>query len=76
MPRKQASNTPDTISGQLRAALAADGRSVYLLGELAGIDRGNLCRFAAGRSGISLVAVDRLAAVLGCVLVVDEERRG
>jgi len=48
-----------------------DGAGVtrYAIAKTAGLDHGAMCRFMAGKTGLTLVSVDALADVLGLDLV-------
>lgn len=62
-----------TLSNQLRAAVRDDWRPVRQIAKAAGIDAGNMSRWLSGRAGMTEAAIDRLAAVLGAVIVIDAE---
>ena len=61
-----------TLSDQLRARIAQDGRSIYALAREAGMDRGTLWRFVKNRRTITLERIDHLAAVLKIRLADDD----
>jgi transcriptional regulator with XRE-family HTH domain len=53
-----------TLTDQLREAIRQDGRSLSQLGRDTGVDVARLSRFVRGERGLSLDAVDRIAAAL------------
>ena len=61
------------MTAELRAAIAADGRSLSQLARDCGagshVDAPRLSRFVRGERGLSLEAVDRLCLALGLELV-------
>ena len=57
------------LSEQLRQAVLASGVSQYRLAKDTGIDSASLCRFMAGKVGLTQANLDALAALLGCDLV-------
>lgn len=79
----EASSTCDTpmvasgrlFSDQLRHALDASGMTRYRIAKLTGVDQSVLSRFMAGRAGLSLEAVDKLAAVLEIEIVTSTSKR-
>jgi len=64
----------EPFSEQLRQAIKASGMSAYAVNFAAGVDRGTMSRFLAGKGGLSLATVDRLVAVLGLKLVADSPK--
>jgi transcriptional regulator with XRE-family HTH domain len=58
-----------TLTDQLRDAIRQDGRSLNELGRLCGVDAARLSRFVRGERGLSLDAVDKIAAELRLRLV-------
>jgi transcriptional regulator with XRE-family HTH domain len=58
------------FSDQIRAAVDASGRSRYAICQAIGLNQGAMSRFMAGKSGISLETLDRLAQLLGLSVVV------
>ncbi len=58
-----------SFSGQLREAVAACGTSRYALARELGVSESTLSRFMAGKQGLTLATLDRLARVLGLELV-------
>lgn len=63
-----------SIAEVLRAAVVADGRSLYLIARAAGLDRPGLVRFVRG-GGLSLASAGRLADVLGLALTASHPAR-
>lgn len=64
----------DLISDQLRAALAADKRSLYLIAKEANVPRSAVCRFASGERSLGLETAAALAESLGLRLVQNRRR--
>lgn len=64
----------DLISDQLRAALAADKRSLYAIAAAANVPRSAVCRYASGERSISLETAAALAEALGLRLVQNRRR--
>ncbi|MGD0654664.1 MAG: helix-turn-helix transcriptional regulator [Thermoguttaceae bacterium] len=62
------------FSDELRAAIANAPISRYRLWQLTGIDQASLARFVAGKEGLSLVAIDKIAQTLGLHIVVDKPK--
>jgi hypothetical protein len=62
------------FTDQMRWAVREAPVTRYAISKQTGIDEGNLSRFVAGKSGLSLVALDKLAKLLGWKLVVREQR--
>jgi hypothetical protein len=71
-PRKIVSHD-DPISRELHSAIvdhvACEGRTLYSLAKLAGLDEATLRKFQSRERSIKLESVDRLAAFLGLKLV-------
>lgn len=63
MPRK-----PASPSDTLRASIVLDGRPVTRIAADAGLPHPCVTRFMAGRRGLSVRSLDRLAAELGLEL--------
>ena len=57
------------LSQRLRNAVRDRGCTLRELSERTRIDKATLCRFAAGRGGMLLPQVDRLAVALGLELL-------
>lgn len=57
----------------IRAAVRGSGMSLYDLAGRCEVDRAALSRFARGKAGLSIEALDRLANALGLVVVVRGE---
>ena len=53
-----------TLTEQLREAIQKDGRSLNQLGKDCGVDAARLSRFVRGERGLSVDAIDRIAAAL------------
>ena len=68
MPGKR--NMADVI----RRAVKRSGVSRRELCRIAGVDCGNVSRFMAGKHGLTLDSVEKLAGPLGLKLVQDEPR--
>jgi hypothetical protein len=49
--------------------------SRYAIGKAAGIDKAVLSRFMAGKAGLMMATLDRLAALLRLRIVPDRKRR-
>ena len=65
-----------SLSSQLRAAVSASGMTRRQISERLGVTEGLLSHFMAGRKGLSLPVIDRLAAVLGQELVTRRKGSG
>ena len=63
------------VSESLRRAVEQSGMSRYVIAKETGIAQSMLSRFVTGRRGLSLEAVDRLAAFLKLELVARPARR-
>lgn len=63
------------VSETLRRAVERSGMSRYVIAKETGIAQSMLSRFVTGRRGLSLDAVDRLAAFLKLELVARRARR-
>ena len=63
------------FSDQIRAAVMNCGESQYRVCEETGIDKGAMCHFLAGRRGLSLDSIDKLAAHLGLVVRVEKKKQ-
>jgi hypothetical protein len=63
-----------SLSDQLRAAIAASGRSEYDLSTAAVVDQGSVTRFMRGERSWTLETADRLAEVLGLELAPGRAR--
>lgn len=64
---------PLALTEQLRRAILTCGRSRYALSRITGIDQATLSRFINGRGGLSMIALDVLAAELGLEIVVRKQ---
>lgn len=56
------------LEGQLRAAIAKSGLSVYRLAKDSGVSQPVLCRFVNGQRDITLTTASKLAEALGLEL--------
>ena len=63
------------LSDQIRRAVAASGLTRYRISKITGIDQAVLSRFMAGKVGLSMSALDRLADVLELEVVVRKQRK-
>jgi transcriptional regulator with XRE-family HTH domain len=54
-----------TLPDQIRAAIAADGRTVYAIAKAAGLEQRTLGRFANGERDLTSERLGRLMAALG-----------
>ena len=61
--------TRKSLGDQIRAAVNQSGMSRYAICKAAGIDQASFSRFMAGKVGLTLASLDRLAAVLGLFVV-------
>jgi hypothetical protein len=55
---------PKPFSDQIRTAVDACGQSRYALCKAIGLDQGAMSKFMAGKAGLSLACLDKLAAEL------------
>jgi len=58
------------IYEQLRRAIESGDKTRYRLWQETGVDQGQLARFMAGESGLSVESTERLAEALGLEIVV------
>lgn len=65
-----------TLTDQLRDAVRRSEVTRYRLSQELGIDQAALSRFVSGERGLSLEAIDKLAAYLGLRLVSDRRPKG
>jgi len=63
------------LSDQIRRAVAASGLTRYRISKITGIDQAVLSRFMAGKVGLSMSALDRLADALELEVVVRKQRK-
>lgn len=61
--KKSKTKEPETITGQLREAITASGKSRYAISKLAGVSQANLLRFMAGAE-LRSDSVDKLCKAL------------
>ena len=66
----------DTLSNQLRRAIDESGMSRYAICKACGIDQASMSRFMAGRVGLLLDPIERLADFLDLELVKRTKRKG
>lgn len=64
------------LTDQLREAVRRCQVTRYRLSQELGIDQAALSRFVSGERGLSLEAIDKLAAYLGLRLVGPDTRKG
>jgi transcriptional regulator with XRE-family HTH domain len=66
-----ARDNPDmeTVSKRLKSAIENSGKSRRQISLDTGIDEASLCRFASGKRGLSMEAIDQLALYFGLALV-------
>ena len=64
-----------TIYDQLRQAIQAGNVTCYRLWKDADIDQGQLSRFMAGISGLSVESVERIADCLNLEIVIRPKKR-
>jgi hypothetical protein len=62
------------FSDELRAVIDNAPISRYRLWQLTGIDQASLTRFMAGKEGLSLAAIDKIAEVLGLHITVEKPK--
>ena len=63
------------LSDQIRRAIEQCGASRYAIWKATGIDQASLCRFVAGKGGLSIDSLDLLADFLGLDIAVSGKRR-
>ena len=78
MPLRKASARMGHMSGerfsdQIRDAVDASGMSRYRICKEIGLSQPTMSRFMAGRSGLSMESLDRLADLLGLAVVTQPE---
>jgi hypothetical protein len=61
----------ELFSDQLRRAIEESGLSRYAINKAAGIDKGVMSKFMAGKVGLRMESVDRIVSVLSLKLVVE-----
>ncbi len=64
------------LSDQLRQAVRDSGLSRYAICKATGIDQSTMSKFLAGRVGLGLESIDRLADFLGLKLVKHVTKNG
>lgn len=65
--------TPTPFSDALRAAVKADGRSLYAIAKAADVSLQMLTRWLNGERGLRLDSADKLAAALGVTFPQQDE---
>jgi hypothetical protein len=70
--RKGAGDVP--LAGQLQAAIAATGQSLYAIAQASGVAAPVLQRFVNGERGITLETAGKVAAYLGMALLPDRRK--
>ena len=70
------SRKPKTFSDQIRQLVESSGYSRYAIWKATGIDQGAMSHFLAGRRGLSLDSLDRLAEFLDIEAVARRGRKG
>ena len=65
----------ETISDQIRAAIASSGLTRYEISKQTGIQQSNLSRFVSGQTALSTTTVDKLGKLLGLQIVVKKKRK-
>ena len=70
MPKKR--TKPPLLSEQIRRAVNESGISAKELCRETGIDKAAMSRFRAGKVGLTMENLDKVAAVIGLRIVVDE----
>lgn len=63
------------IFGQFREAIAASELTRYRISKLTGIDEGQLTNFMAGRTGLGIPNLEKLADVLEIEIVLQPKKR-
>lgn len=63
------------FSDQIRAAIAASDITRYRICKKIGLPESSMSRFMAGRAGLSLETIDKLAELLGLSVLVRRRRR-
>jgi hypothetical protein len=63
-PTGEDTESPSTISDQLKLIIASSGRTHYSIGKESGVDPGVILRFMAGKRTLRLETVDRIATAL------------
>ena len=64
------------MSDQIRAAIDASGVTRYRIAQETKIDEGTVSRFMAGKAGLAMKALDKLAEYLGLEIVVKGQPKG
>jgi transcriptional regulator with XRE-family HTH domain len=64
-----------SFSDEIRTAINASGQSRYRLCKAIGLDQGAMSKFMAGKAGLSLAYLDKLAGVLELHVVTGKRIR-
>ena len=64
----------ERFSDQIRRAIDESGMSRYRICALIGLDKSVMSRFMAGKSGLGLETIDRLAELLGLKIVTEKSK--
>ncbi len=64
---------PQTLTDQLRKAIDASEMSRYRICKVTGMSESTMSRFMAGKGGLSLDVLDKIARALGARLVVESK---
>jgi transcriptional regulator with XRE-family HTH domain len=62
-----------TLSDQIRYAVDRSGMSRYAICNAIGLNQSTMSRFMNGKAGLSLAVLDKLAEVIGLVVVTKPE---
>ena len=65
-----------TFSDQIRRVVDRSGLSRYRICQEIDLDEGKMSRFMAGKSGLSIKSLDRLAKLLGLTVSVKKRKKG
>jgi hypothetical protein len=65
---------PNKLSDQIRQAIDGCGQTRYQIWQATGVPQETLCRFMAGKAGLSMPVLDKLAEHLGLRIVADKPK--